>query len=76
MNFSITTHEPRIPTQKPRYKRGEFVTIIKYGDNPYNIYKGYTAEVIKYNKDDDYIVVNIEALYRNICLHINQIQYS
>jgi hypothetical protein len=75
MNFSITTLEPRKLIEIPRYKRGDYVKIVKYGDNLYNIYKGYTAEVIKYNKGDDYIVVNIEVLYRHVCLHINQIQY-
>jgi ribosomal protein L21E len=78
-NFAITTHEPKIPESRPQYKKGQHVKIIRYddpnkSDNPYNLYKGYTGLIIKYNYNDDYILVNIEALYKHINIHVNQIE--
>lgn len=76
---NFTTYDGPIPESKPRYKKGQCVKIIHYNDpdkleNYYNLYKGYTGVVIKYNYNDDYILVNIEALYKHIYVHINQIE--
>ena len=72
-NQRTTLLHREIPQKYCKFKRGDYVTIVKYKDSLYNIYKGYKAEVIKYNKNDDYIVVNIEAMYKNIYLPIEHL---
>jgi uncharacterized Zn ribbon protein len=73
-NQAITTLTLKTPSKHNKFKRGDQVTIIKYKNSLYNIYKGYKAEVIKYNHNDDYIVINIEALYKHIYIPIEHLE--
>lgn len=46
---------------KDHLKQGSIVTIIKYKESKYNIYKGYIGEVKEYKKNDYYLSILLYA---------------
>lgn len=46
---------------KDYLKQGSIVSIVKYKESKYNIYKGYIGEVKDYRKNDSYLTVLLYA---------------
>ena len=48
--------------QNTNFKKGEVVMITKFENSMFNIYKGYYAEIKKYNQNSDHAYVILPAL--------------
>lgn len=56
--------------QNTNFKRGEVVIIQKYENSAFNTYKGYYAEIKKYNQNSDHAYVILPALNYPILIKI------
>lgn len=59
-----------------KLKQGSIVSVIKYKDSKYNIFKGYIGEVKEYKKNDTYLSILLYAINypKKLFIHKDHVQ--